>query len=520
MTKLDFKKKLGHEYIADDEDRIIEEMVTELQAQMDSMYADKKMLRQIHTKMHGCVKAEFIVDPNLDPTLKVGVFKMPKTYNAWVRFSNANTTPKADKKKDIRGIAIKLMGVPGDKILNREIVHETQDFLLMSSETFFSKNISEFSKILKASTSKNKLKLVSYFLNPLHWGLLKRLVKSQIKCDNPLNICYWSTQPYQFGSSNKAVKYFLKPVPENRIVNENLTDVHYLRINMSQTLYNNDIEFDFYIQFQTDAESMPIEDPTIEWTSQFIKVATVKISAQEFDTAEQTEFGENLSFNSWHTLPEHRPLGSFNRARKRVYEAMSNYRHAKNGIVVQEPGDSKDFLLHRYTPGLTTIEEEIPKKGVLKKVARVLVECDKATAFNFISSIEHLPNWLKKSGPIPASLGATKMQDSYDKVGDKRNVLFEGEDSVVEELMTFNPYANYSYSVTAFSNFLRYFSAKAYGQVWFDTVDGQTRISWEYSFSYKNLLAKGFLSLFLTLLYKKFMVKALKNAKDYIENGD
>ena len=520
MKKPHQVKQLGREYVTEDEDSIIEEMMSEMIAQVDRMYADKKMLRQIHTKMHGCVKATFKVEENLPEELKVGVFKKPTTYNAWVRFSNSNTKPQADKKKDIRGIAIKLMGVPGDKILNDQRTEKSQDFLLMTSETFFSKNIEEFRKTLKASTSKKKINLALYFLNPAHWGILGRVMKSMVKCANPLDMNYWSTQPYQFGAPDKAVKYYLKPSPDNVILNENTKEENYLRINMAQTLYNNAAEFDFFVQFQTDAEAMPIEDPTVEWTSQFIKVATLTIVPQEFDSSEQMTFGENLSFNSWHSLPEHRPLGSFNRARRRIYEAMSKYRHEKNGLPVFEPKDSPDFLPPIREQDLETIAEPVPKKGILKRSASVLVACDKSTAFNFISSESELPNWLKKVGPIPAALNAEILKGPYNFVGARRKVFFDGGDTVVEELMTFNPYANYSYSVTEFSNFLRFFSKKAYGQVWIDRIEDQTRITWEYSFSYKNILARLILSLFLTLLYKKFLKKSLENAKGYIENGD
>ena len=38
-------------------------------------------------------------------------------------------------------------------------------------------------------------------------------------------------------------------------------------------------------------------------------------------------FGENLSFTPWHSLPEHRPLGGINRARKAIYRAISRQRH-------------------------------------------------------------------------------------------------------------------------------------------------------------------------------------------------
>jgi hypothetical protein len=199
---------------------------------------------------------------------------------------------------------------------------------------------------------------------------------------------------------------------------------------------------------------------------------------------------------------------------------MSKYRHEKNGLPVFEPKDSPDFLPPVRKQNLETIAESVPKKGILKRSANVLVACDKSTAFNFISSDSELPNWLKKVGPIPAALNAEILKGPYNFVGARRKVFFDGGDSVVEELMTFNPYANYSYSVTEFSNFLRFFSKKAYGQVWIDRIEDQTRITWEYSFSYKNIFARLILSLFLTLLYKKFLKKSLENAKGYIENGD
>jgi hypothetical protein len=139
MSTPTINKQIGREYISADEDSITAAMVKEMEDQVKRMYEDKKMLRQVHTKMHGCVKAEFIVEPDLPKELKVGVFRESKSYHAWVRFSNGNTQPQADKKKDIRGIAIKLLGVPGEKLLNDESDEPTQDFLLMSSETFFFK---------------------------------------------------------------------------------------------------------------------------------------------------------------------------------------------------------------------------------------------------------------------------------------------------------------------------------------------------------------------------------------------
>jgi hypothetical protein len=66
-------------------------------------------------------------------------------------------------------------------------------------------------------------------------------------------------------------------------------------------------------------------------------VATIVIPKQNFDTPEQNTFGENLSFNPWHSLPEHRPLGSLNRMRKMVYERISRVRHEMNSVPRREP---------------------------------------------------------------------------------------------------------------------------------------------------------------------------------------
>lgn len=338
------EKELGKEYPEPGEQAIFAEMMREMKAQVDDLYRDKKMLRQVHTKMHGCVKAAFEIEPNLSEDLQVGVFQPGKTYHSWVRFSNASTIPKPDGHKDIRGLAIKLMGVPGEKLLEDEKDFTTQDFLLMSSETFFSKNVEEFRSAMKALTAKRKSALLLFFLNPTKWKLAGRMKRSLIECKNPVEIPYWSTQPFRFGAPDRAVKYFLKPSTQNKVINEDFKDDNYLRINLAQTLNSHEISFDFMVQFQTNADTMPIEDPTIPWSSSFQKLATLRIIPQRFDSKEQMEFGENLSFNPWHSLPEHKPLGSFNRARKIAYEGMSKYRHDKNGLKVTEPKDFDDFL--------------------------------------------------------------------------------------------------------------------------------------------------------------------------------
>jgi hypothetical protein len=41
-----------------------------------------------HEKSHGCLAAQFIVEDNIPPHLKYGIFAHAKTYDSIVRYSN------------------------------------------------------------------------------------------------------------------------------------------------------------------------------------------------------------------------------------------------------------------------------------------------------------------------------------------------------------------------------------------------------------------------------------------------
>ncbi|KAF8926952.1 hypothetical protein BGZ52_005017, partial [Haplosporangium bisporale] len=58
---------------------------------------------------------------------------------------------------------------------------------------------------------------------------------------------------------------------------------------------------------------------------------------QDIDAADLDALGERLSFNPWHSLPEHKPLGAMNRFRKVVYERISRVRDTMNSVPRQEP---------------------------------------------------------------------------------------------------------------------------------------------------------------------------------------
>lgn len=329
------RKQLAQEYPPDSEREFTEQIVRQLKAKLLRDNPPGIMRRDAHPKMHGVVKAEFTVEPDLPTSLRVGLFETQRTFQAWIRFSNASAVMQPDAKRDIRGMAIKLMDVAGEKLLENEKQEQTHDFLLVSTDVFLAGDVREFAGFLQAMTGSLLAKILFF---PMHWRLIFNLIGSMGKCANPLQARYWSTTPYLFG--DRAVKYSVIPRVETRDGIPADPDGNFLRAAMRRHLQESESLFDFCVQFQTDPECMPIEDAGRSWSerdSPFRKVATIRIPRQQFDTDRQNEFGENLSFTPWHALPQHRPLGGVNRARKTVYEFISSFRHQENQAPRKEP---------------------------------------------------------------------------------------------------------------------------------------------------------------------------------------
>jgi hypothetical protein len=115
-----------------------------------------------------------------------------------------------------------------------------------------------------------------------------------------------------------------------------------LRAAMAAHLDRADAGFDFLVQLRDPRgnRAMPVEDASVVWSdkkAKFHRVARIAIPRQEFDTPERMQFCQDLSYTPWHSLPDHRPIGGINRARKSVYEAVSRLRHDRNGAPRREP---------------------------------------------------------------------------------------------------------------------------------------------------------------------------------------
>ena len=106
---------------------------------------DRLYKRDAHAQPHGCVTGMLEVFDGLDAVHRQGVFAKPgRRYKVWVRFSNG--TQADDTAPDARGMAIKLMGVQGRKLLDRrdDPERKTQDFVMVNYHTFFLRTAEEY----------------------------------------------------------------------------------------------------------------------------------------------------------------------------------------------------------------------------------------------------------------------------------------------------------------------------------------------------------------------------------------
>ncbi|MEO4207133.1 catalase family protein [Acinetobacter pittii] len=329
------KLQPNEELLAQNIAQVIEKSIRE-------QYTVGNALRDAHPKTHGCVRADFHVSKNIPAQFAKGMFIPDRSYQAWIRFSNAsNDASNADIKKDARGIAIKILGVSGQKILESEKQATTQDFIMINHPVFFANDAKRYLSFMNDVNSHNMVRKLHIPFALGFKGTMNALGARNSQIANPLYARYWSMVPYQLGLGNdrKAVKYSVRAcsMQPNNLPKNPSHD--FLREALKNTLQSTDACMEFLIQQRTSSQ-MLVEDSMTEWDEKaapFYQVATIHIPKQNFDTPEQNKFCENLSFTPWHALPEHKPLGAVNRMRKVIYENISRVRHDMNSAPRQEP---------------------------------------------------------------------------------------------------------------------------------------------------------------------------------------
>ncbi|APW40410.1 hypothetical protein RD110_01750 [Rhodoferax koreense] len=338
--------RIAEERLLPGEEAFVDAIIATFEKQMRGLWKPGGFERGGNTKTQGIVRAELRVHEGLPEHLRRGIFATPRSYPAWVRFSGPGpyVTPDIDDV-GFMSISVKLMDVPGPKLMDEE--KWTQDLFGVSPPTFVTPDVRA-----NAQLQENSLKNASlfYFLNFTRPHLLDLVMQGLwIKTQSsPFEAPYFSCVPYLLGEG-QAMQYSFWPTDQRRTPIPRLPlrpPDDYLRDAMVAALAHGAVDIELRLQLQTDPHLMPIENAAVLWPERLsprVPVATLHIPGQKFDSPAQMEFAKRLSYNPWHSIAEHRPLGNQSRARRRIYLSLSQLRHQMNAVPHFEPTGEETF---------------------------------------------------------------------------------------------------------------------------------------------------------------------------------
>ena len=338
--------KIAEERPLPDEEEFLQSIIDTFGQQMRKLWKPGGVERGGNTKTQGIVRGEFIVHDNLPSEFRHGIYAQPQSFRAWVRFSGPGPyiTPDIDDV-GFMSISIKLLGVPGPKLMEEE--KHTLDLFGVSTPTFVTPDTKANANLQRWSLQNAQ---IYHFLNFRNGHLLDLIMQSLfIKTQSsPFEAPYFGCVPNLLGEG-RAMQYSVWPKTKKRtpIPNQPFRPPDdYLRNAMIASLAEGDVELDFRLQLQTDPHLMPIENNAVLWPERLsprVSVATLRLPKQKFDSPAQMDFAKKLSYNPWHTIAEHRPLGNQSRARRKMYYELSKLRHSMNAVPHFEPTGDEIF---------------------------------------------------------------------------------------------------------------------------------------------------------------------------------
>lgn len=337
---------LGEERVAPNEAAIevtMTQRILTLAQEHRNASPDTPIPRFNQPKTVACPVATFHVH-ELEGRRAHGMFAEPGEYEAILRFANA--TVRDDREKDLRGLSIRLSGVNG--AIGVDGTAGRQDFLLNSHPALFAGTPEDFHAFVAAVAND---RLWWYFVNPLdpHLRSLWIAWRARSQPASLLSIPYWSTTPYRYGEGDtSAVKYSVRPCEANGERDGDAAgsagdDPDYLRHAMDARLNAGEACLAFMVQFQTDPDSMPIEDASVTWdeeASPFEEVARLTLPRQSVTDERALRDCDEMAFNPWNTHLAHRPLGGINRMRRDLYRQVGEFRTTHNAAL--SPPDGPD----------------------------------------------------------------------------------------------------------------------------------------------------------------------------------
>ena len=311
------------EVIAPDEDKRFEYFTSVL----SGIQSKHNQGRALHAKGNLGAEATFEVLPDIAADARHGMFDTPKTYPALVRYSNGAPRRQHDKKPDVRGFAIKLIGVAGEKVIPGMENAVTQDILAIRTPVTPVRDAEEFIKLVRAAQTPALLpfRLIASVGFSRALQIIKGALAGFKLPTAPLAASqYYTALPSQLGPY--AVQYVVRPHDPVTV-----TKGGDLGEELAARLAATPVIYDLCVKFYTDAAATPIEDASVEWKGELAPVARITLPVQDVHSARGkaiTEYVEQAAFDPWHSRKDMKPLGNVMRARNHAYRASTQARKA------------------------------------------------------------------------------------------------------------------------------------------------------------------------------------------------
>lgn len=285
--------------------------------------------RGLHRKQLVASGGTLEVLDSLPDFARHGLFAQPGAYPAQVRLSNGGLDRAADKVPDIRGFAIRVLGLQGDSALGGPAT--SQHFTLINQEAFAFARSEEFVAFVEAA-SRGGAALFAHIVRrhgvlgvPRQLASLKRSVGrhfSGFATEKLYSALPMANGPY-------AVRVRLMPDEANGQPDPSAR--RDWAADFCRRLRQGPLGWDVQLQYFASEALTPIEDASVVWPTPYSTVARLLLPQQDVASADGQLLAKQLEagvVDPWQGLAEHRPLGEVQRARRAVYLASQQGRGA------------------------------------------------------------------------------------------------------------------------------------------------------------------------------------------------
>ena len=310
----------------------IERICSQMEYTLQRPDANGVVRRALHAPSLGLLRGTLTVDGGLPPEIAHGLFAEPRSFEAWIRFSRGRFFDP--KTPDTFGMAVKLVGVPGETCLPE--TPGEHDFVTVNipySWVGNRRDVQQFFSVLEKNKKRELEKTGERYtqrptdMMPLNyvfpgpdprkfgWALLRLwrvIVWNWLRYPDPAVHTYNTLTPSRLGEG--AMKCSFRSVPASVI----RTSGSY-RERLKQRLAADSIRFELLVQRRTMPDSEPLDDAKKAWKSPLVKAGTLHIPLQDFETAERRAMEESISYSPYNALQAHEPLGSLAEVRKWAY---------------------------------------------------------------------------------------------------------------------------------------------------------------------------------------------------------